>query len=222
LPIDPAGNPTIRALLADNLSGPRRYGNGTIREHILGLRARLADGRVIHSGGRVVKNVAGYDLGKLFIGSHGKLGEIIEATFKLQPLPETERIVALRCESLRHAGQRLDELSERNISPVILDLHNSGGTQIVIGFAGASEDVDWQLAQFREATPATLDYFTGFKPQHRQSCLPAKICEVIAASGATDYVAHAGDGVILYRGGTPPPPERLPVELMRRIEAAFR
>lgn len=222
LPIDPAGNPTIRALLADNLNGPRRYGCGTIREHVLGLRARLADGRVIHSGGRVVKNVAGYDLGKLFIGSHGKLGEIVEATFKLQPLPEAERIVALHCDSLAHAGQRLDQLAELNIAPVILDLHNTGGLQIIVGFAGTREDVEWQLAQINNSTPATLDYFTRFTPQHRQSSLPSKVCETLAACGATEFVAHAGDGVVMYRGGNPPPAEVLPVELMRRIEEAFR
>src|SRR6267378_4386008 len=89
LPIDPP-NPerlTIDELLNRNLSGPRRFGYGTIREHLIGLTAVLADGRIIHNGGKVVKNVAGFDLCKLFVGSHWSLGIIVEATFKLRPLP---------------------------------------------------------------------------------------------------------------------------------------
>src|SRR6266496_2771433 len=82
LPIDPPnpGDVSIADILNLNLSGPRRYAHGTIREHLLGLTAALADGRLIHSGGKVVKNVAGYDLCKLFVGSRGSLGVIVEAT----------------------------------------------------------------------------------------------------------------------------------------------
>src|SRR5207237_186841 len=71
LPIDPQ-NPerlTIGALLATDASGPRRFGCGTVRDYLIGLKVVLADGRVVHSGGKVVKNVAGYDLMKLFVGS---------------------------------------------------------------------------------------------------------------------------------------------------------
>src|SRR5438552_3360089 len=83
LPIDPP-NPqtaTLADILNANGSGPHRFGFGTIREHLLGLTVALADGRLIHSGGKVVKNVAGYDLCKLFVGSHGTLGVAVEATF---------------------------------------------------------------------------------------------------------------------------------------------
>jgi len=89
LPMDPPGADTltIGALLAANRSGPRRFGYGTVREHLLGIKVVLADGRVIKAGGKVVKNVAGYDLCKLFVGSHGTLGVIVEATFKVLPRP---------------------------------------------------------------------------------------------------------------------------------------
>src|SRR5258706_5294370 len=92
LPIDPP-NPerlTIDELLNRNLSGPRRFGYGTIREHLIGVTAVLADGRVIHNGGKVVKNVAGFDLCKLFVGSQWTVGIVIEATFKVRPLPARE------------------------------------------------------------------------------------------------------------------------------------
>src|SRR4051812_33375015 len=92
LPLDPpqSAEVTIRSLIEENLSGPRRHGYGTVREHLIGLKVMLPDGRIIKSGGKVVKNVAGYDMQKLFVGSRRSLGIVLEATFKLQPLPEME------------------------------------------------------------------------------------------------------------------------------------
>src|SRR5205085_1621980 len=75
---------TISQLLNGNLSGPRRYGYGTIREHLLGLTAVLPDGRVIHNGGKVVKNVAGFDLCKPFVGSRSTLGVSVAAGTRKQ------------------------------------------------------------------------------------------------------------------------------------------
>ena len=77
LALDPPGDPTIGACLAANLSGPRRHRYGTPRDLVLGVTLVLADGTVANSGGKVVKNVAGYDLGKLFCGSRGTLGLIV-------------------------------------------------------------------------------------------------------------------------------------------------
>jgi len=95
LPIDPPKPEelNIGTILETNASGPRRLGYGTIRDYVIGMTVALADGRLIHSGGKVVKNVAGYDLMKLFIGSRGSLGVIVEATFKVLPLPEREQFV---------------------------------------------------------------------------------------------------------------------------------
>ena len=83
---------TIAAIINANTSGPRRFGCGTIRDYLLGVTVVLADGTIIHSGGKVVKNVAGYDLMKLFIGGQGTVGVVVEATFKLRPLPEARTI----------------------------------------------------------------------------------------------------------------------------------
>ncbi len=85
LPIDPPRpeSTTIAEILNANASGPRRFGYGTVRDYLIGIKVALADGRVIKAGGKVVKNVAGYDLCKLFVGSQGSLGLIVEATFKL-------------------------------------------------------------------------------------------------------------------------------------------
>jgi hypothetical protein len=200
LPIDPPfpERTTIGELLSENLSGPRRYGYGTIREHLLGLTARLADGRVIKSGGKVVKNVAGYDLHKLFVGDHGTLGTILQATFKVRPLPEKEII-------LQGPWDTLDRVLESELTPVLLDLNSSN---LVIGFAGTSEEVDWQIDLARGlgiAEPGTLAYereFWSAQPAPSKiSVLPSRLMETIQALGADSFVARAGNGVIYYRGG---------------------
>ncbi len=74
LALDPPGDPTIGACLAGDLSGPRRHRYGAMRDLVIGVTVVLADGTIASSGGKVVKNVAGYDLAKLFSGSRGRLG----------------------------------------------------------------------------------------------------------------------------------------------------
>jgi glycolate oxidase subunit GlcD len=95
LPLDPLGykGATIGGIVAAATSGPHRHGYGPTRGFVIGLKVVLADGRVVKAGGRVVKNVAGYDLCKLFTGSFGTLGIIVEANFKLRPRPEQEASV---------------------------------------------------------------------------------------------------------------------------------
>jgi glycolate oxidase FAD binding subunit len=107
LPLDPfrLEQVSIRSLIEENLNGPRRHGYGTVREHLIGLKAMLPDGRIVRSGGKVVKNVAGYDMQKLFVGSHGSLGIVLEATFKLQPIPESEEHWQISFASLQEAFQ---------------------------------------------------------------------------------------------------------------------
>jgi len=126
LPIDPPHpeSLTLAALLDTNASGPRRAGFGTIRDYVIGLRVALADGRLIRSGGKVVKNVAGYDLMKLFIGARGTLGVIVEATFKLLPLPEAEAIVQSRCSTLEGAEKLITAVLDSELTPTVFDLHN--------------------------------------------------------------------------------------------------
>ncbi|WP_352428182.1 FAD-binding oxidoreductase [Thermoflexus sp.] len=92
LPLDPplGAQATIGGILATGLSGPLRARYGSARDLLIGVRVVLADGTVIQGGGEVVKNVAGYDLPKLFHGSLGTLGVIVEAAFKLWPRPRAE------------------------------------------------------------------------------------------------------------------------------------
>ena len=88
LPVDSAfAATTVGGMLATNDSGPLRHRFGTPRDLLIGITLALTDGRVVKAGGTVVKNVAGYDLGKLVTGSYGALAAIVDATFKLLPLP---------------------------------------------------------------------------------------------------------------------------------------
>ena len=91
LSLDPPGDPTIGACLAANLSGPLRHRFGAPRDLVLGVTLVLADGTIANAGGKVVKNVAGYDLGKLVCGSRGTLGLIARVSLRLHPLPAATR-----------------------------------------------------------------------------------------------------------------------------------
>jgi FAD/FMN-containing dehydrogenase len=239
LPVDPPHPETvsISELLNANLNGPHRFGYGSIREHLLGITVVLADGRVIHSGGRVVKNVAGYDLCKLFVGSQGTLGLIVEATFKVRPLPETEQMVASHGQSLSQVAEILEAVHNSPLTPVVLDLHNlnpqgrSGSEfQIILSFAGTREEVEWQTGEAAALGfnhPATLDYEEAFwnvsdgAATHCVSTLPSKLTETVANLGAVPFVARAGNGVLYYRGGETPPKPGAPIALMRRIKEAY-
>lgn len=237
LPIDPPhpGRLTIGALLDTNASGPRRCGHGTIRAHLIGLRAALADGRLIRSGGKVVKNVAGYDLLKLFVGARGTLGVIVEATFKLLPRPEAEAFVQHPCASLDEAGTLLDQLFESELTPTVLDLHQlhpGGAPTLVLGVAGPREAVEWQLAEAARlglTQPGRLDYeetfhATGQPAPRACSVAPSRLIGTLRTLGDTAWVARAANGLLLHRSPAPPPapaPDPAVLELSRRLKDTF-
>jgi FAD/FMN-containing dehydrogenase len=240
LAIDPPHpeNTTIAKLLTHNLSGPRRFGNGTIRELLLGIRVALADGRLIKAGGKVVKNVAGYDLCKLFVGSQGSLGVIVEATFKLKPLPESEQLVSVQFESLDEVDRFLKQVLQSDLTPVVLDVHNldedataSSRYTVIVGFAGALEDVQLQVNKARELgarPPYSFDYDTHFwstfsaDQLSHASLLPSKLTRFLHDLGhEVPFVARAGNGFVWYRGGRKIHPTGLPTVLFQKIKDAY-
>ncbi|MDB6057989.1 MAG: FAD-binding oxidoreductase, partial [Verrucomicrobiales bacterium] len=219
---------TVEQLLASNASGPRRFGYGTVRDYVIGMAVVVADGRLIHSGGKVVKNVAGYDLMKLFIGDKGTLGIVVEVTFKLRPIPVAERVIQKRCTSVAEAQTLLDSVLNSRITPAVLDLHNSGGLTVVVGFDGARDEVEWQIARAAElgiTESGTLDYDSAFQKQtgiKKLSVLPSKLPEAIAAIGNASFVARAGNGVIYYQGNEVTwPTAPIPKHLQERVKDTF-
>ena len=159
LSLDPADAEcaTLGGVLAANASGPRRHLYGTARDVLIGVSVVTADGSLVRGGGKVVKNVAGYDLPKLFIGSFGTLGVIVEASLKLRPLPDEERLVAVRFERAAEAGAALRALLASDLIPNAVDLLDtasaaalglpSNPATLAVGFDGLGEQVDWQIAE---------------------------------------------------------------------------
>ncbi|MCH8065276.1 MAG: FAD-binding oxidoreductase [Chloroflexi bacterium] len=116
LPIDAPGQATIGGALAAAAGGPSQHAYGLARDWLLGCRIAQADGVLVRGGGRVVKNVAGYDLPRLIVGSLGTLGVIVEATFKLTPLPATEETLLAVHPSLGATADAILAADERGLA----------------------------------------------------------------------------------------------------------
>jgi glycolate oxidase FAD binding subunit len=138
LALDPpdAAQATLGGLLASNASGPKRLRYGSARDLVIGLHVVQANGEVSRSGGRVVKNVAGYDLNKLFIGSLGTLGIIVDANFKLHPLPVGERTLLLTYISAADAMQTVIALLGSFLTPSAIELIDPGAASDMSDFFG--------------------------------------------------------------------------------------
>jgi glycolate oxidase FAD binding subunit len=119
---------TIGGILAVSDSGPLRTRFGSLRDLVIGIKAALADGTLAMSGGKVVKNVAGYDLPKLFTGSLGTLGIIVEATFRCHPLPAESRSLSFTFDSVEHANAGLLALQASTLVHSSLQLRACGPT----------------------------------------------------------------------------------------------
>jgi glycolate oxidase FAD binding subunit len=127
----PERGATIGGVVAANSTGARRYRYGTIRDLIIGITVVLSDGTVAKAGGKVVKNVAGYDLSKLFTGSLGTLGVIADCNFRLHPRPEAARTVALEPESTLSAGQAAQAVLHAQLVPSAVELNWSEDTRLL-------------------------------------------------------------------------------------------
>jgi len=134
LSLDPPGDPTLAECLVDDLSGPLRHRFGTMRDLVIGVTVILPDGMRASSGGKVVKNVAGYDLGKLFCGSRGRLGSVERLALRLHPLPAAARTVVTPAD--------WQSLYRSQLVPSAVDI--ADGRMHVL-FEGSQRAVDAQL-----------------------------------------------------------------------------
>lgn len=144
---------TIGGVYATNWTGPKRFGLGRPRDQVIGISFVNSAGELIHGGGRVVKNVAGYDFPKLLTGSMGTLGIISELTLKVRPKPEASIVVVVRIESLKLA-QSLDCLNTSKVRPVAIEVLCKSMESPI---ASVTER-RWDLAVGLEGTKATVDW----------------------------------------------------------------
>ncbi len=167
LPLDPpfTDKATLGGIVATNSSGPKRLLYGTARDMMIGTRAVFPNGDIVVSGGKTVKNVSGYDMCKLLIGSYGTLGILCEMTFKLLPLPEKEATLLLSFAGLENADDFVRELRGGQLIPSSLEILNAKAVQkmkypvstppnanylVAIGLEGVAESIERQVFEMSE------------------------------------------------------------------------
>jgi glycolate oxidase FAD binding subunit len=161
LPLDPSytKQATIGGIIATNGSGPQRYLYSTARDLLLGLKAVSPNGDIVAFGGKTVKNVSGYDMTKLMIGSWGALGVITEITTKLLPLPEASATLLVSFENLAKAGSLTRKVLHSALLPSAMELMDGkaasqlgekGKYLVAFNLEGVGEAVERQVAEIGE------------------------------------------------------------------------
>ena len=170
LPIDPPyAEATIGGILATNGSGPRRLGYGTMRDLLIGASVVGSDGTVTKSGGRVVKNVTGYDMHKLHVGAFGTLGIVVEANFKVRPKPEVAAAILIPCETFAAAHAFTLRVHASSLRP------------------SALEAMDGRLADLVDAKALAIVGVEASRP-----VLDRHVCDLKTLGGALNILEGAG------------------------------
>jgi glycolate oxidase FAD binding subunit len=224
IPLDPpfAAEATVGGVVASNTCGPRRRLYGTARDMIIGMKFATLRGKIVQSGGMVVKNVAGLDMAKLMIGSFGTLAVIVSVNFKLAPAPDAERSFLLPFDSLADAIGARNGILKSPLQPAALDLMNpdagevfgkrswvlalrAGGNEAAMGryerelssFAGGvALDADGHETLWRRIE----DFTPTFLEDHAEGAVVRASCtlkgvEEVMASFPGCALARAGTGV---------------------------
>jgi glycolate oxidase FAD binding subunit len=163
LSLDPpfASQATFGGIISTNSAGPKRHLYGSARDLVIGIGVVAADGVLVRGGGKVVKNVAGYDLPKLYIGALGSLGIVVELTVKLRPLPEDDALLVGQFPGISEAASASRALMDSDLIPNAIELldreaantmsrvlgREVEGVALLIGFDGLAAQVAWQLGE---------------------------------------------------------------------------
>jgi glycolate oxidase FAD binding subunit len=230
VPLDPpfAENATVGGVIAANTSGPRRRWFGTARDLVIGMKFATLEGKLVQSGGMVVKNVAGLDMGKLLIGSYGTLGVMAQVNFKLIPKAAGARTFVQSFPSAAAALAVRDELLRGVIQPVAFDVLNpkaaarlghSGGGWLAAMEAQGNSGV---LGRFSAALPGAQalegeaaeafwrgvrEFTPGWLAEHAEGCM-VRVSTTLTALGAAlerapgAVLARAANGVIYVHLGS--------------------
>ena len=221
LPVDPCGPSmtTLGALIAAAHAGPLRLSEGTSRDLLIGVRFVGHGGNLVHGGGRVVKNVAGYDLMKLMGGSFGTLGIVTEATFKARPIPQEYCLAVVPFELATEAfaaayivNDALPLSSLDILSPTLAMRFNSTNQFLLLaGFSGSSDEIGYQaerildlliargkildgdVAQKSYESLRDIDLYSA--PLAAQIAVPPALLAGVLEHCDAEFRAHAGSGV---------------------------
>jgi glycolate oxidase FAD binding subunit len=222
IPLDPPflDQASVGGVLGVNSAGPRRRLYGTARDMVIGMTFATLDGKLVESGGMVVKNVAGLDTAKLMIGSFGTLAAIAIVNFKVAPMPPRSCLYAASYASLAEAVAARDAVMQSVLQPAVVDLLNPAAAQtaglegwVLLVDAGGGDQV---LARYRRELPAAAEFegeareavlsaVREFTPralaQHptgvlvRVSCLVSQVAEVVASIEGP-VAARAANGIV--------------------------
>jgi glycolate oxidase FAD binding subunit len=174
LALDPPGDPTVGGCLAGDLSGPRRHRFGAPRDLLLGVTLVLADGTIANAGGTVVKNVAGYDLGKLVCGSAGRYAAIARASLRLHPLPAAAASVAIDVDEAGEAERLARAVARSALIPTACDLEWPG--RMLLRFEGREAGVAAQVARAADILGARpIDDLVWDEVREFQAGLPGRV-----------------------------------------------
>ena len=207
----PEPGATLGGVVSANASGPRRLRYGTVRDLLIGTTVVLADGTVASSGGKVVKNVAGYDLGKLYTGAHGSLGVVVSTTWRLHPVPPARRALVLELADAAEAGPLVARLVGSTLTPTAVELLGSAGGpgRLVVLFESIAESVRAQAetartllggGELHDEVPSAFGARPGgaddvlLRLAHLRSALP----QVLAALPAGAQVAASAATGVTY------------------------
>lgn len=224
LALDPPGDPTLSEAVLGNLSGPLRHRYGSLRDLLLGVRVRLPDGTEAKAGGKVIKNVAGYDLAKLYVGSEGTLGEVLECAVRLHPLPRPSRTSMLRSSDPAELQEAALDLSHRPLELLSLDIRWDGTEGVLLARSAEgildepADGSEWERQRELQAGDGVV----------RVSCLQTQLADLLRFGAP--LVGRAGLGLHWVRtpdeeglrdalGQGPADPGAL--ELMRRVRERF-
>ena len=246
LALDPPGDPSLGEAILSNASGPLRHRYGSLRDLVLGVRVRLPDGTEAKAGGKVIKNVAGYDLAKLYIGSQGSLGEVLEASVRLHPLPRVTRTSVLRSSDPDVLQAAALDLSHRPLELLSLDVRWDGTEEMLLARVARDEavleepvedeDVVWKRQREGQTSGDVMVRVSGLQTQLADVLRFG--ARVVGRAGLGLYWVETDD-VDALRGAVAPSPcvvveapegfagdrhgavEQGALELMRRVRERF-
>lgn len=196
---------TVGGVLSTNDTGVLRYRYGGLRDLVIGATLALADGTLAASGGKVVKNVAGYDLPKLVTGAYGTLGVITQATFRLHPSPKNTKNVTANFNSLTEAQRVLLRVLDTQIVPAALQIRAGGAASQASAvhmdalFEGTDEGIRAQIETLRQivrVSEAGADVWKRPETGAKISTLPSRIAETLAGCQGTAVMQATGLGWI--------------------------